>query len=87
MPDKDNFWGGKALADQIRGRYGEGQQDYYLEPLVLVDSEGSPLGRIQMGMEPSSAAAGASANFSSPKPSPILILITLIVQRWETCIL
>ena len=49
MPDKDNFWGGKALADQIRGRYGEGQQDYYLEPLVLVDSEGSPLGRIQNG--------------------------------------
>jgi 2,3-bisphosphoglycerate-independent phosphoglycerate mutase len=39
--------GGTALADAVRELYGEGQTDYSLEPIVLVDAHGKPIGRIQ----------------------------------------
>jgi 2,3-bisphosphoglycerate-independent phosphoglycerate mutase len=41
--------GGQALADAVLELYAEGQQDYYLDPLVLVDPTGSPVGRIKDG--------------------------------------
>jgi 2,3-bisphosphoglycerate-independent phosphoglycerate mutase len=41
--------GGTALADAVRGLYGQGQTDYSLEPLVLVDGQGKPAGRIHDG--------------------------------------
>ncbi len=41
--------GGKLLADAVRRLYAEGQTDYSLEPLVRVDANGQPLGRIQGG--------------------------------------
>ncbi|MGE5250876.1 MAG: phosphoglycerate mutase (2,3-diphosphoglycerate-independent) [Bacteroidota bacterium] len=41
--------GGFALGKAVRGLYSEGQTDYSLEPLVLVDEAGSPLGRIRDG--------------------------------------
>jgi 2,3-bisphosphoglycerate-independent phosphoglycerate mutase len=41
--------GGVALADAVRALYGQGQTDYFLEPLVLVDSQGKAIGRIQDG--------------------------------------
>jgi 2,3-bisphosphoglycerate-independent phosphoglycerate mutase len=41
--------GATALAQGVRILYSEGQTDYSLDPLVLVDHSGSPLGRIQDG--------------------------------------
>jgi 2,3-bisphosphoglycerate-independent phosphoglycerate mutase len=41
--------GGYALADAVRELYCEGQTDYSLEPIVLVDDRGKPIGRIQDG--------------------------------------
>jgi 2,3-bisphosphoglycerate-independent phosphoglycerate mutase len=41
--------GGTALADAVRGLYHQDQSDYFLEPLVLVDGLGRPMGRIQDG--------------------------------------
>ena len=41
--------GGAALADAVRGLYRQGQTDYALEPLVLIDEHGQPVGRIQDG--------------------------------------
>ena len=41
--------GGAALADAVRALYHQGQSDYSLEPLILVDDLGEPVGRIQDG--------------------------------------
>jgi 2,3-bisphosphoglycerate-independent phosphoglycerate mutase len=41
--------GGTALADAVRALYRQGQTDYSLEPLVLVDGQGKPVGCIQDG--------------------------------------
>jgi 2,3-bisphosphoglycerate-independent phosphoglycerate mutase len=41
--------GAKVLAEAVRGLYSEGQTDYSLEPLVLVDKGNRPLGRITDG--------------------------------------
>jgi 2,3-bisphosphoglycerate-independent phosphoglycerate mutase len=41
--------GGAALAQGVRALYGSGQTDYSLEPLVLVDPQGQPVGRITDG--------------------------------------
>ena len=37
------------LAEAVRASYRQGQVDYSLEPLVLVDGQGKPIGRIQDG--------------------------------------
>jgi 2,3-bisphosphoglycerate-independent phosphoglycerate mutase len=39
----------KALAEVVQAAYSEGQVDYSLEPLVLVDEDGKPIGRIKNG--------------------------------------
>jgi 2,3-bisphosphoglycerate-independent phosphoglycerate mutase len=49
MPTGNLPCGGAALADAVRGSYGEGQTDYSLEPIVLVDAGGQPIGRIKDG--------------------------------------
>lgn len=41
--------GGFAMADAVRELYSKGQLDYYLEPVVRVDAQGEPVGRIQDG--------------------------------------
>ncbi len=41
--------GAAALAQGVKERYAEGGTDYSLEPLVLVDGSGSPVGRIRDG--------------------------------------
>ncbi len=41
--------GGAALAGTVRDLYLEGQTDYALEPIVLVDAQGQPIGRIRDG--------------------------------------
>ncbi len=41
--------GGVILAAGVRALYHQGQTDYSLEPLVLVDAQGEPIGRIQDG--------------------------------------
>jgi 2,3-bisphosphoglycerate-independent phosphoglycerate mutase len=41
--------GGFVLADAVRNLYRSGQSDYTLEPVVSVDSEGNPIGRIRDG--------------------------------------
>jgi 2,3-bisphosphoglycerate-independent phosphoglycerate mutase len=38
-----------ALIKGIRALYQEGQTDYSMKPLVLVDGEGEPMGRIRDG--------------------------------------
>ncbi len=42
-------FGALALAEEVKRLYAEGQTDYSLEPLVLVDGENKPLGRIADG--------------------------------------
>lgn len=39
--------GGRALAGVVRGLYAEGQTDYSLEPIVLINETGNPIGRIK----------------------------------------
>ena len=41
--------GARGLAEAVRRLYAEGETDYSLEPLVLVDDAGLPLGRIRGG--------------------------------------
>src|SRR5512138_1654547 len=41
--------GGFALAKGVRQLYAGGQSDYALDPIVLTDADGNPLGRIQEG--------------------------------------
>jgi 2,3-bisphosphoglycerate-independent phosphoglycerate mutase len=41
--------GGIELADAVRELYSAGQTDYSFEPVILVDSDGKPIGRIQDG--------------------------------------
>ena len=49
MPTGHLARGGAALAEAVRELYREGQTDYSLEPLVLVDARGKPIGRIKDG--------------------------------------
>lgn len=48
VPHKSSH-GGTALADAVRAAYSNGQTDYNLTPLVAVNSQGDPLGRIKDG--------------------------------------
>ncbi len=48
MPDK-NFHGGDALARAVEEAYRQGQTDYSLEPMALVDGGGEPVGKIHNG--------------------------------------
>src|SRR5512143_2859554 len=41
--------GAPALARAVRELYLQGQTDYALEPIVLVDQQGGPVGRIASG--------------------------------------
>jgi len=41
--------GAAALAEGVRALYAEGQTDYSLEPIILTDAQGQPLGRIADG--------------------------------------
>lgn len=41
--------GGDLLADAVRRAYAQGQTDYSIEPLVRLDEDGAPLGRIRDG--------------------------------------
>jgi 2,3-bisphosphoglycerate-independent phosphoglycerate mutase len=49
VPNGSLAHGGAILADAVRASYRLGQTDYSLEPLVLVDELGQPVGRIQDG--------------------------------------
>jgi 2,3-bisphosphoglycerate-independent phosphoglycerate mutase len=49
VPDRQRPRGGTALADAVRELYCQGQTDYSLEPVVLVDKQGKPLGCIEDG--------------------------------------
>jgi 2,3-bisphosphoglycerate-independent phosphoglycerate mutase len=49
MPTGHLSCGGTALADVVRELYRGGQTDYSLEPMVLVDAQGRPIGRIEDG--------------------------------------
>lgn len=49
MHDQPTTRGGTALASTVKALYSEGQTDYGLEPIVLVDEQGQPVGRISDG--------------------------------------
>ncbi len=49
MPGTRLARGGAALASAVRELYREGQTDYALEPIVLADARGEPVGRIKDG--------------------------------------
>ena len=49
MPNGQKVRGGIALANAIRELYCQGQTDYSLEPVVLTDAQGKPLGCIDDG--------------------------------------
>jgi 2,3-bisphosphoglycerate-independent phosphoglycerate mutase len=38
-----------AMSETVRAMYGEGQTDYSLEPIVLVNPQGQPVGRVEDG--------------------------------------
>lgn len=44
-----SFHGGEALAHAVERAYEQGQTDYSLEPMVLVDETGAPVGKIKDG--------------------------------------
>lgn len=48
MSDK-KFHGGEALARAVENAYAQGQTDYSLEPMALVDENGAPVGKIRDG--------------------------------------
>ena len=41
--------GAIALGKAVRELYAEGQTDYSLEPIIITDQQGEPIGRIQDG--------------------------------------
>ena len=41
--------GGRALAQAVENAYRQGQTDYFLEPMVRVDENGAPVGKIKDG--------------------------------------
>ncbi len=45
----NHLHGGEALARAVEAAYGRGQTDYSMEPLVLEDAQGAPVGRICNG--------------------------------------
>ncbi len=47
MNNQVKIHGGEALAQAVQSIYAEGQTDYSIEPLVLADENGKPIGRIQ----------------------------------------
>lgn len=49
MTTRARTWGGIALAESVNQLYAQGQTDYSLEPIVLVDDAGVPVGRIEDG--------------------------------------
>lgn len=49
MPDDSMPRGGAILAEAVRDLYRHGQTDYWIEPLVLLDGQNRPAGRIQDG--------------------------------------
>ncbi len=49
MTTQARTWGGIALAESVHQLYAQGQTDYSLEPIVLVDNAGVPVGRIEDG--------------------------------------
>jgi 2,3-bisphosphoglycerate-independent phosphoglycerate mutase len=49
MPNAPHTHGGTMLAAAVQSLYRQGQTDYSLEPLVRVDTHGTPVGRIQDG--------------------------------------
>ena len=44
-----NFHGGEALARAVEKAYKDGQTDYSLEPMALVDGNGKPVGKVKNG--------------------------------------
>jgi 2,3-bisphosphoglycerate-independent phosphoglycerate mutase len=49
MDGKPRSRGGREMAAAVKEQYAAGQTDYALEPLVLVDEKGVPLGRVADG--------------------------------------
>ena len=49
MCPQQSSHGGKELADAVRECYAAGQTDYSLEPIIFVDPQGNPIGRIRDG--------------------------------------
>ena len=47
--DDMTFHGGEALARAVEAAYGRGETDYSLEPMVLTDAQGKPVGKIHDG--------------------------------------
>lgn len=47
--DQKTFHGGEALARAVEAAYKQGGTDYSLEPMVLVDKDGAPVGKIKDG--------------------------------------
>ena len=48
MSEKE-FHGAASLAKAVEAAYAQGQTDYYLEPMVLMDEDGAPVGKIKNG--------------------------------------
>ncbi len=46
MVDKSTAHGGFSMAEAVRAAYSRGQIDYSMEPLVRLDAQGSPIGKI-----------------------------------------
>ena len=49
MNEVKKVHGGAALAKAVEAAYEQGQTDYYLEPMVQVKEDGTPIGRIKDG--------------------------------------
>ena len=49
MNTSEDKHGGILLGEAVRQAYSRGQTDYYMEPLVRLDSDGQPLGLVQDG--------------------------------------
>jgi 2,3-bisphosphoglycerate-independent phosphoglycerate mutase len=49
MAANANARGGAILAEAVKALYRQGQTDYWLDPLVIVDDGGKPTGRIEDG--------------------------------------
>ena len=49
MESRHQTNGGSELAELVKTLFTEGQTDYSLEPIVLTDKEGQPIGRIKNG--------------------------------------
>ena len=64
MNTSEDKHGGILLGEAVKAAYSRGQTDYSMEPLVRLDPNGQPVGKVQTVTQSFFAAVGANGKLS-----------------------